>query len=73
MTAYNYKLLTKKLEKLGFRFFRQGKGSHTLWVRDRDGLVVPVPKHANQDIRKGTLMAIIKEVGLQNIQDLDKI
>jgi predicted RNA binding protein YcfA (HicA-like mRNA interferase family) len=46
------------LKKLGFRLYRQGKGSHELWVRDFDGRVIPVPKH------KGTLRAIINETGI---------
>lgn len=65
--------MTKKLEKLGFRFFRQGKGSHTLWVRDEDGRVIPVPKHSGMDIKTGTLQAILKEVGIKNIRDFDNL
>ncbi len=73
MTSYNYDKLTKKLKKLGFKFFRQGKGSHTLWVRDADKTVIPVPNHGNKDIRIGTLHAIIKEIGLNNRRELDQI
>ena len=40
-----YREVTRRLRKLGFRFYRQGKGSHELWVRDRDGRVVPVPHY----------------------------
>ena len=50
--------------KIGFRFYRQGKGSHELWVRDEDGRVIPVPRHEGKAIRKGTLRAIIRETGL---------
>jgi len=41
----SYREVTKRLQKLGFRFYRQGKGSHELWVRDDDGRVIPVPHH----------------------------
>jgi predicted RNA binding protein YcfA (HicA-like mRNA interferase family) len=53
-----------KLRALGFRFYRQGKGSHELWVRDADGVVVPVPRHHGRPLRKGTLRAIIREAGV---------
>ena len=73
MTSYNYKKLTVKLKRLGFRFFRQGKGSHALWVRDKDKTIVPIPKHSSKDIRTGTLHEICKQIGLKNRKDLDKI
>ena len=57
-----YREVAARLRLLGFRFFRHGKGSHELWVRDSDGKVVPVPHHA-KPIRKGTLRAIIRETG----------
>jgi len=73
MTSYNYKKLTKKLKILGFRFFRQGRGSHVLWVRDGDKTVIPIPKHSAKDIKLGTLHEICKQIGLKNKNDLDKI
>lgn len=59
-----YKDVTNKLQRIGFRFYRQGKGSHELWVRDSDGKVIPVPKHLGKDIKKGTLKSIIKGIGI---------
>lgn len=41
----NHQEIVRRLRKLGFRFYRQGKGSHGLWVRDSDGRVVPVPHY----------------------------
>jgi len=41
----NYQEVVHRLRKLGFRFYRRGKGSHELWVRDSDGRVVPVPHY----------------------------
>ena len=55
----NYPEVVRRLRHLGFRFYRHGKGSHELWVRDSDGRVVPVPH-----FRKGTVRAIIREVGV---------
>jgi predicted RNA binding protein YcfA (HicA-like mRNA interferase family) len=58
----SYKEITSRLKKFGFRFYRQGKGSHELWVRDTDGKVVPVPHYRGKPIRKGTVRAIIREI-----------
>ena len=60
----DYREVVQRLRGLGFRFYRQGKGSHELWVRDADGRVVPVPRHEGKPIRKGTIRAIIREVGV---------
>ncbi len=60
----HYREVVKRLRRLGFRFYRQGRGSHELWVRDADGLVVPLPRHEGKPIRKGTLRAIIREIGI---------
>ena len=59
-----YREVVKRLRRLGFRFYRHGRGSHELWVRDADGLVVPVPRHEGKPIRKGTVRAIIREIGI---------
>ncbi|HRQ37732.1 MAG TPA: type II toxin-antitoxin system HicA family toxin [Chloroflexota bacterium] len=60
----SYQEVTRRLRQIGFRFYRQGKGSHELWVRDEDGRVIPIPRHGGKKIRKGTVRAIIREVGL---------
>jgi predicted RNA binding protein YcfA (HicA-like mRNA interferase family) len=60
----SYQEVIQRLRELGFRFYRHGKGSHELWVRDTDGRVVPVPHHRGKNIRKGTVRTIIREVGV---------
>lgn len=60
----NYREVTKRLRKLGYRFYRRGKGSHELWVNDEDGRVIPVPNHKGKAIKKGTIAAIIREAGI---------
>jgi predicted RNA binding protein YcfA (HicA-like mRNA interferase family) len=60
----SYREITHRLGKVGFRFYRQGKGSHELWVRDSDGKVIPVPHYRGKKIRKGTVRAIIREIGI---------
>jgi len=64
LSELSYRELIKKLKKYGFRFYRSGKGSHELWVRDSDGKVIPVPHHKGKSIRKGTIRAIIREIGV---------
>ena len=59
-----YDEIVKRLQRFGFRFYRHGKGSHELWVRDTDGIVVPVPHHKGKAVRKGTVRAIIREIGV---------
>ncbi|MBN2547625.1 MAG: type II toxin-antitoxin system HicA family toxin [Anaerolineales bacterium] len=67
----NYRQITRRLGKLGFRFYRQGKGSHELWVRDSDGYVIPVPHYRGKNIRKGTIRAIIREIGISVTEFMD--
>ena len=67
----NYQELTRRLKKFGFRYYRSGKDSHELWVRDSDGRVVPVPHHKGKSIRKGTVRAVIREIGV-SVKDFFK-
>jgi len=48
LRGMKYREITDRLKKLGFRFYRQGKGSHELWVRDSDGKVIPVPRYKSR-------------------------
>lgn len=73
MGSYNYKQLSKKLRKMGFHLYRQGKGSHVLWVNDETGAFVALPNHGGKDIRRGTLRSIVKQIGLKSIDELDRI
>ena len=66
-----YREVVKRLGRLGFRFYRHGRGSHELWVRDIDGLVIPVPRHKGKPIRKGTIRAIIREIGISVDEFMD--
>ena len=67
----NYGEVIKRLRIFGFKFYRHGKGSHELWVRDADRVVIPVPNHGSKSIRKGTLRAIIKEIGVSVSEFMD--
>ncbi len=60
LPALKPKAVIKILKKIGFVFHRQ-KGSHQIFVKD-DYLVI-VPYH-KKDLKKGTLLNIIKGTGL---------
>ena len=32
LSGFSYKVVTKKLRKLGFEFYRQAKGDHEIWI-----------------------------------------
>lgn len=50
------------IERLGFNFDRQ-KGSHAIY-KNLDGLRVVVPIHQGKDLKQGTLMGIIQDIGI---------
>lgn len=50
------------IETLGFYFDRQ-KGSHVIY-KNTDGLRVVVPIHQGKDIKPGTLMGMIQDIGI---------
>ncbi len=54
------KKLCKILEKLGFRPIR-AKGSHVRF-KHSDGRRTVVPVHGNEEIGRGLLMAILKQI-----------
>lgn len=55
------KTTVKVLQKVGFRFIRQ-HGSHMIMRRDHPFAQTTVPNH--REIDRGTLRAIIRQVGL---------
>lgn len=52
----------KAIEKLGFYFDRQ-KGSHAVYKND-DGRRVVIPIHSGKDLKQGTLMGMIEDIGI---------
>jgi predicted RNA binding protein YcfA (HicA-like mRNA interferase family) len=50
------------IEKLGFYFDRQ-KGSHAIY-KNIDGLRVVIPIHSGKDLKQGTLMGMIQDIGI---------
>ena len=54
--------LVKVLNKLGLGLVRQ-RGSHAIY-RHADGRTTVVPMHAGEDIRRGLLRAILRDLEL---------
>jgi len=52
----------KIIEKLGFYFDRQ-KGSHAIY-KNVHGQRVVVPIHPGKDLKQGTLMGMIQDIGI---------
>lgn len=55
--------LVRLLEQHGFTIYRQAKGSH-VFLMHKNGKRVIVPVHGGKDIPTGTLLAILKDAGL---------
>jgi predicted RNA binding protein YcfA (HicA-like mRNA interferase family) len=52
----------KVIEKLGFYLERQ-KGSHAIY-KDNQGNRVVVPIHSGKELKQGTLLGMIKDIGI---------
>ena len=58
-----YQELTRKLRVLDCTFMRQSKGSHEIWHNPNLNLSAVIPNHPG-DLPKGTLQAILKQLGV---------
>lgn len=65
-----YRVLAQKLRGLGCEFVRQAAGSHEIWWNPANKKFATVVK-GKGDIPKGTLSAILGELGL-TAKDLSK-
>ena len=68
----NYRQCIKKLQKLGFFYIRQCKGSHELWGRDIDKAVTIIPHHGNKTLSRTVIKGILKDLEL-NIKKFNEI
>lgn len=62
LAGFTYREIARRLRVFGFRFDRQGAGSHEVW-RCEDGRKVTLPRHPG-DMAEGTLRAILREAGI---------
>ncbi len=56
----DYRDIVKAAKKLGFSFYRQGKGSHEIWRR-ADGRYTTIPRHSSKSIKRKTLKGIFED------------
>jgi predicted RNA binding protein YcfA (HicA-like mRNA interferase family) len=64
------KEVVKALSKIGFEVVRT-RGSHRR-LKHSDGRITTVPVHSNEDLRPGTLHAILRDVGIDR-DELQKL
>ncbi|TAN16310.1 MAG: type II toxin-antitoxin system HicA family toxin [Chitinophagaceae bacterium] len=57
----NYKQLVKELEKYGWEFEREGKGSHMIFSNPHSKNIISVPFHGNRDLPTGLAKKILKQ------------
>lgn len=57
-----YRIVIKRLRKLGFAFRRATGGSHEIWWNEKTRKTCVVPHH--KEIKTGTLKNIIRQVGV---------
>ena len=56
LSGFSYQEVTRKLRKLGFEFYRSGKGDHEIWLNPESRM-----KTHHREIREGTLHNILKQ------------
>ena len=70
LSGFSYRKVTRKLRKLGFEFYRSGKGDHEIWLNPNTNLRTTVPHH--REIREGTLRSILKQAQIE-VEDFLKV
>ena len=63
LAGFSYREVTRKLRKLGFEFYRSGKGDHQIWFNPNTNLRTTVPYH--REIKEGTLRNILKQAQIE--------
>lgn len=52
----------REIKRKGWKFIRQGKGSHEIY--GKDGKEVSVPNHGSKELGKGLEMKLRKQMGV---------
>jgi predicted RNA binding protein YcfA (HicA-like mRNA interferase family) len=63
LAGFSYQEVTRKMRKLGFEFYRSGKGDHEIWLNRVTNLRATIPHH--REIREGTLRSILKQAQVE--------
>jgi predicted RNA binding protein YcfA (HicA-like mRNA interferase family) len=64
LAGFRYREIVKRLRQLGFEFDRQAAGSHEIWFNTNTRRYTTIPNHPG-DMPEGTLMAILKQAGVE--------
>ena len=54
----------KLIEKRGWQFIREGKGSHKIYRHENFKHIISIPFHGNKDLGKGVLAKLKKQAGV---------
>lgn len=52
----------REAKRKGWKFLRQGKGSHEIY--EKDGVKITIPNHGSKELGKGLEKKLRKEMGL---------
>lgn len=63
LAGFSYQQVTRKLKKLGFEFYRSGKGDHEIWFNPLTKAKTTIPHH--REIKEGTLRNILKQAQIE--------
>jgi mRNA interferase HicA len=57
--------LIKQMEAIGWKFEREGKGSHRIYKHESYDYPISIPYHGSKEIAKGLLEKLKKQAGLK--------
>jgi len=60
-----YRELVRRLRELNCEFVREAPGSHEIWWNPLTRRFTVIPRHAGKDLPRGTLRAILRNLGLK--------
>jgi mRNA interferase HicA len=60
-----YREVEKRLKNLGCIELKSKRGSHRKWINPKLGRGAPIPDWGTKDLKKGTLRAAVKQLGLE--------
>jgi predicted RNA binding protein YcfA (HicA-like mRNA interferase family) len=63
LAGFSYQEVTRKMRKLGFQFYRSGKGDHEIWLNPETNFRTVISHH--KEIREGTLRNILRQGGIE--------
>ena len=70
LAGFSYREVAKKLQRLGFDFDRQAKGSHEIWFNPTTNRYTTLYRQT-KDMPEGILRDILKKTGVTPAQFLD--